>query len=42
LAAMGQNHALPQRNSNRRFTSDSGHHRHRGWEGAMGAEGRLA
>jgi hypothetical protein len=30
MSLMGQNRRLPQRNNNRRFTSDSGHHRHRG------------
>jgi hypothetical protein len=29
----GSKRRLPQRNSNRRFTSDSGHHQHGGWEG---------
>jgi hypothetical protein len=40
-SATGHNRRLPQRNSNRQFTSDSGHHQHRGWEGALGAEGQL-
>jgi hypothetical protein len=33
MSLVGQKHALPHRNSNRRFTSDSGHHQHPGWEG---------
>jgi hypothetical protein len=33
MSAQGQNPKLPHCNSNGRFTSDSGHHQHRGWEG---------
>jgi hypothetical protein len=33
MSLMGQNPKLPHCTSNRRFTSDSGHHQHRGWEG---------
>ena len=32
-SALGQNPRLPQRNTDGRFASDSGHHQHRGWEG---------
>ena len=40
MSEMGQNPNLPHRNIDGRFSSDSGHHRHRGW-GGLGCRGPV-